>query len=456
MEKKKYIIVGGGLAGLFAANALLSKSNVEVTLVESADRCGGLLSAFKSERGIKYDQGTHLASKTGIAEIDNILFAAKSFSTEWSTFPFLNAGNYFAGAWNTKTQVADIRHLSEPIYAQSVAAIMSRIPPETESFTSYVKSNFGPPIFEHLFLPVVNKLYGKDVNLNDLKSDVGYFGLNRVVAFDTELTEKLKEIIDFDNKIAFETVSHYAKKSTTDTSFYYPKHPNGIQYWVDELTERAVSKGLKLLLRRRTERLETSEGSVSSIVLDDGTRLECDEVVWTIPVPLALKQANIEYSSSFKPKLMTANLFHFMFDKPVSNTDNQYVWNWDADFKTFRITLYDNFAEHIPQGYRVTMEILTGPSDDNEVNIESAISELKAMNLITSNHKILDSSHQIIKNTFPEPTKQLSLSNQALLSVLNDSLSNIIVAGRHSAKVWSQSDVLQDIYQQLNLSTLKV
>lgn len=456
MEKKKYIIVGGGLAGLFAANALLSRANVEVTLVESGDRCGGLLGYFKSERGIKYDQGTHLASKTGVTEIDEILFGTKNFSAEWSRFPFLNAGNYFAGVWNTKTQVADIRHLPKPLYAQSIAAIMSRVTPETDSFTSYVKSNFGPPVFEHLFLPVVHKLYGKDANLNDLKSDVGYFGLNRVVAFDTELTEKLKEISDFDNKIAFESVSHYAKKSTTDTSFYYPKHPDGIQHWVDNLTERAVSNGLKLLLNRRTERLVTTEGSISSIVLDDGTCLDCDKVVWTIPVPLALKQANIEYLSSFKPKLMTANLFHFMFDKPVSNTDNQYVWNWDADFKTFRITLYDNFAEHLPQGYRVTMEILTSPDDDIEVNIDSALSELKAMNLIDSTHKVLDNSHQIIKNTFPEPTKQLSLSNQALLSVLNDSLSNIIVAGRHSAKVWSQSDVLQDIYQQLNLSTLKV
>ncbi|MDE1032431.1 hypothetical protein OS099_23985, partial [Escherichia coli] len=80
----------------------------------------GLLGYFKSERGIKYDQGTHLASKTGVTEIDEILFGTKNFSAEWSRFPFLNAGNYFAGVWNTKTQVADIRHLPKPLYAQSI------------------------------------------------------------------------------------------------------------------------------------------------------------------------------------------------------------------------------------------------------------------------------------------------------------------------------------------------
>ncbi|WP_404338873.1 FAD-dependent oxidoreductase [Pseudoalteromonas mariniglutinosa] len=446
---KEYVIVGGGIAGLFAANALAKKTNGKVTLVESGEKLGGLLCSFKSKNAVRYDQGTHLAAKTGVAFIDEILFEQQGFEDNWVSLPYLNAGNYFAGKCNTQTQVADIRDLNKSLYKQAVAEIMERKPFSSGSFAAYVSSRLGDVVLDELFIPVVKKLYGDDVDLNELQDNCGYFGLNRVVAFDLDVTKKLKQLDDFDEKIAFETVHSYASQSSLNTSFYYPKHKHGIQHWIEKLEKQALENGVEILLNCQTVRLNVSDSEVKTIVLSNGRILKCDKLVWTIPPYLALKQADIQFSSESKVQLMTANVFHFMFDKPITNTKNHYLWNWDAKFKAFRITVYDNFADSFFSGHRLSVEVLS-QADKSSPSIDDILRELKEMSLITADHTVLDQALQVIHNTFPIPTKQLALLNQQISETVKDTLSNVIIGGRHSDKVWTQVDVLKNINEQLD------
>ncbi|QTL34219.1 NAD(P)-binding protein [Pseudoalteromonas viridis] len=450
--KKKIIVVGGGLTGLFAVNRLQQLcKGAEITLLESSEHCGGLLNCFTTQQGTRFDQGTHLASKTGNSAVDEILFGtAEEESQNWSSFSYLNAGNLFAGTWNYNTQVADIRSLPTIKYKQCVADIMTA---NSEvggvNFKSFVTQHMGPALYEELFLPVVRKLYGYSMEAEQLAASTGYFGLNRVVAFDTEVTSQLKNVGRFDEKLAFDSSQHYARHFNVQEQYLYPKHGRGIHYWTDRMLDRALAGGANVLCGVSVSKLLTDNSTVTGIQLSDGMELACDHVIWSAPAALALKLADIKLEHSFRPELRTANLFHFMFDKPVTNAQNHYVWIWDRDYQTFRITLYDNFSGRAYEGYRVTAEVLSNREESQALSLDVVKSELVKMGLITAEHQVLDQAHQVIHNTFPVPSLQLESSVAKLLELANSTLSNVTFAGRHSASAWLQADVINKLNKQL-------
>ena len=56
---KKFVVVGGGIAGILSA-ILLAEDNKEVILIEKEKDLGGLFRSSKLEEGVWVDHGTHL------------------------------------------------------------------------------------------------------------------------------------------------------------------------------------------------------------------------------------------------------------------------------------------------------------------------------------------------------------------------------------------------------------
>lgn len=61
MDKKPIAIIGGGLAGLTAAN-YLHRQNVPFVLYEAGKKIAGLATSFKDEEGFSYDFGAHFVT----------------------------------------------------------------------------------------------------------------------------------------------------------------------------------------------------------------------------------------------------------------------------------------------------------------------------------------------------------------------------------------------------------
>ncbi|QUI70388.1 FAD-dependent oxidoreductase [Pseudoalteromonas sp. M8] len=450
MQKQNVVVVGGGLSGLFAVNKLAKNKNLNITLIEGSPSCGGLLNCFQSESGVYYDQGTHFASKTGVDSIDDILFDETDFENNWYQFSYLNSGNFAFNKWTFDTQVVDIRNLPDCEYHKALGQLISAETITTsDTFSEYAKSHLGEYLYHELFKPTVYKLYGDDVDLLSIQPRVGYFGLNRVVALDDITTESLKKIPKYDEKLAYSSSKYYSEKITTQECYLYPKDKKGIQFWIDKMHERAVKNGVNILTSTEIKKLDVSKKKVTSIITSDGKIYSSDLVIWTVPPSILLKLSNIECSFSYKPLLRTANLFHYSFDKPLFNCKNHYVWNWDKNYRSFRLTFYNNFTGCTAHDSRVTVEVLSSPEESQRISSEEILKELRDMEIIGEEHHLTDESKQVIHSTFPVPDKKLQKLSNEIRGKVEAELENVIIAGRHSGSVWLQSDVIKAINHEI-------
>ena len=457
MKTNHCVIAGGGICGLFAAVLLADKFD-QVYLIEKDNQCGGLLKSVTDDHGVVYDQGTHLPNLTCIKEIDDILFGSEQERLDnWHDVGRLRTANYFQGHWNPDSQIVDVRKLPLQVYQQGIAELLSLTSPsEAKDIVSYLCETIGPTFATQAIAPVAMKLYGQDVDLSQLmaSSSVSYFGLSRVMALSPEVTNKLKELPVYDDKLSYHNFADHqarvAKDKTEQRPYYYPKNGKGVGFWVESLFTQAKAKGVEILTGEFIEKINSQGKTVESVVLgNNGKELPCDFLFWTAPPVLALKAAGIEVPKrtlNFK----TACIFHFNVDKPLLNTTSHYVWNWDSNYKGFRVTLYPNFQHPSEDSlHKITVETLCDPNGVDQIDQQQMFGELVATGLVAEDAKIISQHKQVIHHTFPVPTFEFAQAVKSNYDELSQTFDNIHIAGRFAGKSWFHEDVLKDVYSDV-------
>lgn len=450
---KACVVVGGGISGLTAA-ILLKKHFDSVYLIEQGDQLGGLLSSVSDELGNSYDQGTHIPEKTGVAEIDEILFDEQDLSDNWHALSPLVTGNYFAGSWDNTTQTIDARKLPAALYQQGVGEFMQLVDtPDSSNIEAYLKSTLGTTFYQHLAEPIIKKLYGSEVDCASLalRTGVNYFGAGRIKAFDKATTQVLKTHPSFDSKLGFHSAAEYeallADQGVLLPEYYYPKGERGAEVWIDKLAAKAQTAGVEIFTSQQVVKINSKSGAITSVLLSGGQELDCQLVYWSAPPIFALKAALLDAETA-PISFRTANLLHYTFDIKPNNDIAHYLWNWDACSPIFRITLYHNIRKN--QQYQLTAEILSSKEEAQDISLEQGLKDLKAMGLIEENAQVLSSLKQTIHNTFPVPTHDFAKLTDAHYQQLTQHFDNFILSGRFSGRCWLQNDVLKLAYQEIN------
>ncbi|NMP32899.1 NAD(P)-binding protein [Thalassotalea sp. M1531] len=453
------VVVGGGLCGLFSAILLADKCQ-KVTIVESAKSCGGLLKSVKDDAGVVYDQGTHIPNTTGIDEIDNILFGQSSeLDKHWHKLATLKTGSFFNGKWNLANQSVDIRNLPKGLYNQAVAELMANEQEsDAENIVDYLRESLGDTITEQVIAPIVQKLYGSDVDGTQLQrnSSVNYFGLTRVLALGEKSSKALKEIPVFDQKLSYHTAKDYQEKlielGVVEPKYYYPlAKDKGIEYWVEHLVSQAKAKGVEFITDDFINHIEHSNNRISQVTLGKSQQtIPCDFLYWSAPPAFALKAAGME-SSMCKADFRTANIFYFNFDQPLNDQTSHFLWNWHGTHKSFRITLYPNLFKNITDNANnISVEVLSSPDEAESITAEMVLQEVKEMALVPENTKVISQMRQTIHNTFPVPTFEFAQATVENYEKLTNSFENVMVSGRFSGKQWFHADVLTAAYHGIN------
>jgi protoporphyrinogen oxidase len=285
-------------------------------------------------------------------------------------------------------------------------------------------------------------------------TSVSYFGVYRIIALSSEVTNKLKELEAFDTKLGYHTKKDYIKRLEKDGinygTNYYPKKNIGVYFWIEHLLQQAQKKGVTILTNEFITTIEHEGKQVKSVTLGNKKEtIDCEFLFWSAPPAFALEAAGIPVSQA-NITLRTANVFHYSYDQPLLNQESYYLWNWDSDYKGFRITLYPNMQPQIePSLNNLTIEALSTPEEASNITLEEMQRELVKMGLVAENAKVLSQLKQTTHNTFPVPTFEFEQAVQNNCQLLHDTFENMFIAGRHGGKTWFHHDVVKEAYFEI-------
>lgn len=444
------VVVGGGIAGILSA-LLLREKYENVYLIEREPKLGGLLSSVHSPDGDSFDYGTHYLVNTGHEKIDSLLFP-EEWRRNWIPLPFLKAGNYFAGRLNEECMYPDTTLLPVAVYQRGIEELLAikTEAPAIGNLEEYLNATFGKTFTKAVFEPIVTSRLG--MPLADLYCN-GHILINltRILAFNAETTRKLKsELPAYDQKIGFRSYL----EGTRPTESYYPRE-GGTSAWIDLLEGRLEVAGVKVLKSKSVRKIELAAGRVTSIELDDGQRLDCDAIFWTLPVSGFLKCCNLP-SVIDPPKIRVTSHFHFTFDRPPV-TDLYYFLCHDATKLAYRVTLYSNLQKQqaVEKGrYGTSVEVLSGPLASAEETSEKIRQELIDIGVVGENAKLLWSQARSGVSGIPIITPKFVAQTQQQMQTLEGLLHNAYFLGMVPGVSFFKKEVLVQAYDQISKLSL--
>lgn len=432
---ERVAVVGAGISGLLSA-ALLARQGRSVTLVDQALGLGGLLGSIR--HGDQwFDQGTHVPQELGHAELDDLLFGGLD-ERGWRRIEILRAGHVVGGGLTAHTPFPSLHGLGPTAHDRAVVEMLACGSPGEGHPTSAeeLRATFGATITDQIFRPAVQRFFGRDLDV--LAPGAHRILFNRVVALDGPTTVALKAAVPhLDATLAF-----HRPEDGPNRAAWYPTD-GGCGRWVDHVADRHLG-GVDVALGAGVEKVAgRDDGSVRSLLLDDGSELEVDAVVWTLPPSRFLLAAGIDPPAGARPELLPVHLHHLVLDRE-SATDAHYVTVLDPDRETNRVTIYPNLRGGGPAS--CTIERV---GEREPVPPQALAEELVALGIAATGTRVVEAHEDLIAAGFPVPTPASATAALAATEAAEAATTNATFLGRTTGRSFFMTEVLTEAHAAL-------
>ncbi len=429
---KKILVVGGGIVGMTSAYFAKQASN-QVVLIEAGKTLGGLLKSECSEYGY-FDYGTHIASKTGVPDLDNFLFS--HFNKENSyLFNVGKSGNFFKGKLSDISPFVNTNHLPKGIYEKGCVELLATNNEIGCNLKETLINRYGDIFYQNIFKDLVYKIFGCDAN--QLANEcLPFFDMSRVLAFDVETSKQAKKDFFLDEKIGFHTFIEGVDK-------LYPQ-TGGIGRWIENLEEKLINHSVDIKTQSQITQIEVKPDGF--LVCFNNEMLEVDELVWTLSSGLLNRFISTGIGAN-KPDFRKTGIYDFVFDEPLK-TESYYINVYDGNLLSNRITCYQNLQEK-RNFYACSVEVLHEDDFDFEKKIKHIEKELTEVGIIEENSKCIFSQCRVLQEGFPRLTSEAVGSLKKLNTYYKHNHKNITLLGRSSAKGFFMSDLLISAYHEM-------
>lgn len=457
--KKNIVIVGGGIAGLVSAYILSKNDNYEIILIEQENEVGGLLKKFDyGEYGV-FDYGMHNVLQTSIMELDNLIYNLLP-ENEWQVLEENKrdlVGLYVNGDLQLNSPYIDLRKFQE--YDEFLIDFFKNFSLNIQDINDYKSAQqflydrYGKKITESVLRDIVEKFYHTSISeLDPLATLVTPLG--RVILFDEILMKELNKSDILKSKLGYPEQRNLELSLSSGRKAFYPKN-YGIHKIIDSLAEKLEKNDVKILCNSQITKLNYNDKIDSAQINNNQTIYNIDKFIWSGDLFSLSKLLDIEYTRKYDmpPKTTVTNI---LIDKKLNRIDDvYYIYCYDKNMATFRVTPYYNYCEGAKRagGYPVSIEMLIYEDiDDMEKITSQAIQEITKMGLLDENIKVLFKTSEILKNGFPRPTvNNMNAIADIRNKIQNKKITNMINIGILAEKnLFFQTDILIDLFNKLN------
>jgi protoporphyrinogen oxidase len=449
-----FVIVGAGLAGLFAARTLYHFGIRDIHIIEKSNNVGGLLQSTVASNplgdGVDYsfDIGTHFVLSTAQPEIDNVILQDVKEEDYCEFHNSLQEGHYINGKLSDRSGCIDIAHFSETLQSEirsQIGKLVENNKDESHDFLyDACVEKYGVIATESILEPIFEKLTGQSSKKLSSKMEGTLFP-SRLIIEDRARSKVLKRSPEWDMRIAFADCSD----STSDILKRYPKQ-GGIGQWVGGMAENLVEDGIEIHTGRTADSVTGVSGKIESIALSNGSSIDCCHLIWTLP-PIFLAIAAKVDVPSVKPSMRRVGIVNFLIDqRPIKRP--YWITVCDPHLRAFRVTLYDNFSEveAKTETYRVTVEVLhDGSFEGSREDQDTILAELRTMGIVPQHSKALWSEAANVSEGFPILTPAILETTLKQIEILEGDFKNVSIVGRRPDRGHGQISVLTDIYESI-------
>ncbi|MCB9476062.1 MAG: FAD-dependent oxidoreductase [Deltaproteobacteria bacterium] len=385
-DKPRYVILGGGVAGLTCADALAHRGH-EVTVLEALPEVGGLARNIDVD-GFLFDIGGHrfFTDKPYIIEWLETLMGDELLTVE-------RKSRILLGGKFHHYPLKPVNALFGMGLARSFAIILGYLKTalferggRQDNFEEWVVARFGRPLYDIYFGPYTAKAWG--VEPTRISAD---WAAQRIQLL--SLTDAVRKAL-----------MNFGPNSprTYASRFWYPKR--GIGRIPVKLAERVRERGGRILLQSPAVKLERENG-IYRVTTSQGETIEAERIISTIPVPILCRLLGDEGMNGALEYRCLRCVF-LKIDRPRV-TDDTWVYIPERDVIFGRIHEPKNWSSQmVPDGRTsLCLEIFCGEGDEiwdlpGEELYRRCALDLERLGFIKAD-EVVDGSDLKVKNAYP-------------------------------------------------------
>ncbi len=400
------LIIGAGISGI--AYAAATKN--DYLIVEQSDSIGGYCKTINKD-GFIWDYSGHFFHFQRQEIKDYVM---KNLSEEDILKVFKFTQIYYKGRFIDYPFQMNIHQLEKEEFIDCLYDLFAeKGDAAVDSFKMMLYAKFGKSIAEKFLIPYNEKLYAVDLNQLDVDAMGRFF----------PYANKEQIVLNFRN----------STNQSYNAFFLYPK--KGAFEIVKSIASRVDSN--KISLNERLVRIDKNK----KIAYTDKREIHYDNLISTMPFPLLMDKASIEYNKNVYSwnKVLVYNLG---FDKKGSQKVNNWIYFPDKDLCFYRVGFYDNI---IGQD-RMSLYVEVGFSKDQEtVNeellLQKVLADLKKAGIV-SDEKLISYATIMMNPAYVHITKSSESDKIEKMRIMEED--SIYSIGRYGA--WKYCSLEDNIY----------
>jgi protoporphyrinogen oxidase len=432
-DQKKFIIIGGGPAGLTAAYEL-TRHNIQPLVFEKYDKVGGI-SRTENYKGYYFDMGGHRFF-TKSEEVNK--FWDEILKDDFLHRPRLSRIYYNRKFFNYPLKPFNaIKGLG---FWQSILISLSYVrwqlfPYENEdTFEQWVTNRFGKQLFNTFFKSYTEKVWG--ISTSELNAEWA-----------------AQRIKDLDLKAA--VLNMFIKPNHTITTlieeFRYPKRGPGMLW--NEVKERIISRGGEVLLNSDVCGINRNEKEITSVVVSNNGQeqvISGSDFISSMPITDFIKKLNPPPPDDVVKAAEQLTYREFLTVCLIVDQPNLFEDNWiyihDPEVKVGRIQNFKNWSPFmVPDSSKTSLGLeyfcnegdeLWNSEDDELVDLGKR--EIEQIGL-AKYEDVLDGSVYRVEKAYPIYDSNYR-DHLTLVREYVDSLENFQTIGRNGLHRYNNQD----------------